>query len=156
VWALFADAELFPRIVRALAEPFRAAGVTRVAGVEARGFLLGGAVAVELGAGFAAIRKESGLYPGEKAQARAAVGYRGVAHELRLQRAAVRPGDRVLVVDDWAEAGSQARAARALVGECGGEYAGLAIVVDQLPEDVRSELEPVHALVGAELLGPSG
>lgn len=156
VWALFADGNVFRAVVGGLADPWRRAGLTKIAGVEARGFLLGGAVALELGVGFAAIRKEGGLYPGEKVVARAQADYRGIEHELRLQRAAVGPGDRVLVVDDWAEAGSQALAARSLVERCGGEYAGLAIVVDQLAGDVRPALEPVHGLVRHSLLGSSG
>lgn len=58
IWALFADPLLFGDLVRALAEPFENSGVTKVAGVEARGFLFGGAVATELRAGFVAIRKK--------------------------------------------------------------------------------------------------
>lgn len=58
----------------------------------------------------------------------------------------------MLVVDDWAEAGSQASAARSLVEQCGGTYAGLAIIVDQLTDQARAALEPVHALVPFALL----
>ncbi len=58
VWRWFSDAELFGRIVRELSDPFRRVGVTKVAAVEARGFLLAGAVAKELDAGVAA--KEAG------------------------------------------------------------------------------------------------
>jgi adenine phosphoribosyltransferase len=52
VWAVFRDAEALRTVVAALAEPFRAEGITAVCGIESRGFLLGGAVAVELGVGF--------------------------------------------------------------------------------------------------------
>src|SRR5206468_1845378 len=76
VWRLFADGQLFRRIVAALAEPF--ADATKVAGLEARGFILGAAVATELGVGFVAIRKDSGLFPGPKAELRTAPDYRGV------------------------------------------------------------------------------
>jgi adenine phosphoribosyltransferase len=152
VWRLFADPLLFGRIASALAEPFRAAEVTVVCGIESRGFILGGAVARELDVGFAAIRKEAGLYPGPKIQLHTDADYRGTRQVLRLQRQAVRDGDRVLLVDDWAERGSQARAAAELVERCGGTAVGLALVVDQL--ETHDGLPPVHALVGAADLDP--
>jgi adenine phosphoribosyltransferase len=154
VWRLFSDGALLNRIVTALAEPFRDA--TKVAGVEARGFILGGAVAAELGIGFVAIRKEDGLFPGEKLSRRANVDYRGTEHVLRLQRSSLELGDRIVLVDDWAEHGAQALAARELIEEVGASFAGLSIVVDQLEEDVRERIGRVHSLVRAEELGPSG
>jgi adenine phosphoribosyltransferase len=153
VWRLFADGELFRAIAAALAEPFR--DVTKVAAVEARGFILGAAVAAELGVGFVAIRKEGGLLPGPKAVRRTERDYRGIESLLRLQRTLLDRGDRVVLVDDWAERGSQALAARALIEECGATFVGLAIVVDQLEEEVRRRLGRVHALVSHEQLGPS-
>ena len=153
VWRLFSDGELLRRIAAALAEPFREA--TKVAGIEARGFILAGPVAAELGAGFVAIRKEAGLFPGPKVSRRAEADYRGNEQLLRLQRAALASGDRVLLVDDWAERGSQALAARALIEQCGADFLGLAIVVDQLEDHVREQLGRVYALVSAEELGPS-
>jgi adenine phosphoribosyltransferase len=69
VWGVFADARAFALAVEALAWPWRDAGVTEVCGIESRGFVLGGAVAHELGAGFVAIRKADGLLPGEKLHA---------------------------------------------------------------------------------------
>ena len=153
VWRLFSDPALFGRIAGALADPYREAGVTVVCGIESRGFILGGAVARELDVGFAAIRKEAGLFPGPKIQLHTETDYRGSRHVLRLQRQAVREGDRALLVDDWAERGSQARAAAELVERCGGTVVGLALVVDQL--ETYDGLPPVHALVAADALGPS-
>jgi adenine/guanine phosphoribosyltransferase-like PRPP-binding protein len=60
--------------------------------------------------------------------------------------------ERVLVVDDWAETGSKALTARILVEACGGVYAGLSLLVDQLPDSVRDELRPVSAVAFAEEL----
>jgi len=153
VWRLFSDPLLFGRIASALADPFREAEIGVVCGIESRGFILGGAVARELDVGFAAIRKQAGLYPGPKIQLRTDTDYRGTRQVLRLQRQAVRAGDRVLLVDDWAERGSQARAAADLVSRCGGTSVGLALVVDQL--ETHEGLPPVHALVDADDLGPS-
>jgi adenine/guanine phosphoribosyltransferase-like PRPP-binding protein len=102
VWAIFADAAAFAAVVNGLAAPWRNVGITHIVGVEARGFLLGGAVAAELGAGFVAVRKPGGLLPGPKARVVASTDYRGIAHQLRVQRV-LRPQDVALLVDDWAE-----------------------------------------------------
>ncbi len=80
--------------------------------------------------------------------------WRGAEGVLRLQRHVIAPGDGVLVVDDWAETGSKALAARALVEECGGRYAGLSLLVNQLSEEVARSLEPVAYVVRAEDVEP--
>jgi len=147
---LFADAGLLARAGAALADPFRDASVTKVAGIEARGFVLAAAVAIELGAGFVGIRKPGAVLAGEKAEARFEQDWRGHNGVLRLQRHVVTAGDRVLVLDDWAETGSKALAARALVEACGGVYAGLSLLVNQLSADVQARLEPVSFVVRAE------
>jgi adenine phosphoribosyltransferase len=155
VWAIFRDGGLFSEVVVALAEPLRSIGVTKIAGVEARGFILGGAVAAHLGVGFAAIRKSDGLYPGPKVVARTDTpDYRGRTHELRLQTAAVVPGDRVVPFDDWIETGNQVVAARSMIEQCGGEWAGISVVVNQLVVDRRQLVGHLRALIDAtELSG---
>jgi adenine phosphoribosyltransferase len=147
VWALFRDPPTLAAVVAALADPYRNEGVTAVCGVESRGFLMGAAVAVELGAGFVAVRKDGGLFPGEKISHETAPDYRGQRHHLRLQRAALRPDDRVLFVDDWIETGSQATAVRAMVEACGATWLGCSVVVDQLGDP------GVRSLVTADELG---
>lgn len=154
VWAIFRDAEALRVVVRALAEPFRGKGVAAVCGIESRGFLLGGATAVELGVGFVPVRKAGGLFPGVKVTHATAPDYRGVVNTLRMQRAALAPGDRVVLVDDWIQTGSQVRAVRALIAECGAELVGCSVIVDELTDQRRSGVGPVHALVrAAELPG---
>jgi adenine/guanine phosphoribosyltransferase-like PRPP-binding protein len=69
---------------------------------------------------------------------------------LRLQRHVISTGDAVLLVDDWAETGSVALTARRLIERCGGRYAGLSLLVDQLEPDVRVALAPVAAAALAE------
>lgn len=147
VWRLFDDGELFGQLVVALASPFRGDGITRVAGIEARGFILGAAVARELRVGFVAIRKQGTLFPGPKLARQTSPDYRGVEAELRLQRAAVRTADRVLLVDDWFETGSQGLAAKALIEEAGGVLAGASVIVDQLPPDTRRHFRRYVALL---------
>jgi adenine phosphoribosyltransferase len=147
---LFADAGFLARVGAALAEPYREAGVAKVAGIEARGFVVATAVALDLGAGFVGIRKPGAVLAGEKAEARFERDWRGKDGVLLLQRHVIEAGDRVLVVDDWAETGSKALAARELIEACGGAYAGLSLLVNQLPADVQSRLEPVEFVVRAE------
>jgi adenine phosphoribosyltransferase len=153
VWGIFRDGRLFSEVVAALAEPLRPISITKVAGVEARGFILGGAVAARLGVGLAAIRKADGLYPGPKVVERTATpDYRGRTHELRLQTAAVIPGDRVVLVDDWIETGNQAVAARSMIERCGAEWVGVSVVVDQLAADRRHLVGQLRALIDATRL----
>jgi adenine phosphoribosyltransferase len=147
VWPVFADAAAFALTVEALAWPWRDAGVTKVCGIESRGFVLGGAVAHELGAGFVAVRKTDGLLPGVNLHATSAPDYRGQTHTLRLQRAQLDPPDRVLLVDDWAEAGSQAMAAKQLIERSSASFVGLSIIVDQLSDARRAEIGSVTTIV---------
>ena len=120
-------ADFLARAGAALAAPFRAARARKVAGIEARGFILATAVALELGAGFVAVRKQGSVHPGPKAELRGPPDWRGLETVLRLQRHVIEPGDRVLLVDDWAETGSKAATARRLIEECGGVYIGLSL-----------------------------
>ncbi|WP_327706970.1 phosphoribosyltransferase [Streptomyces decoyicus] len=151
VWQIFRDPGALAALVRGLAGPFREDGVTAVCGIESRGFLLGAAAAVEPGVGFVAVRKGEGIFPGEKVTRRSDPDYRGTRQELRLQRAAVGPGDRVLLVDDWIETGSQASAVRSMVEECGGQWAGCSVIVDQTTPARRADLGVRSIVTAAEL-----
>jgi adenine phosphoribosyltransferase len=155
VLGLLTDGVFLAQAAEALAAPFRAVGVTKVAAVEARGFILGTAVALDLGVGFVPIRKRGAIHPGPKAVIRAAPDWRGKEAELVLQRAAVTTTDLVLLVDDWIETGSQALAARELIENCGAQWAGLTVLVDQANETKRRRLEPVAAVTAFEALPPN-
>jgi adenine phosphoribosyltransferase len=147
VWRFFLDADLLRRVVGALSSPFQSERVTKVIGIEARGFLLGGAVALEIGAGFAPVRK-GGLLPGPKlAQRTSQVDYRGRFHDLHLQAIALGRRDRVLLVDDWIEVGSQAAAAKALVERARATFVGTSVIVNQLPAHRSGQFGKLHYLV---------
>jgi adenine phosphoribosyltransferase len=151
---LFTDGDFLQRAAAGVADPFRDANVHKVAGIEARGFVLAACVALELRAGFVAVRKPGGLHPGPKVELQAPRDWRGLETTLRVQRHAIGEGERVLLVDDWAETGSKALTARRLIEACGGAYAGLSLLVDQLPDEVRQRLEPVAAVaLAAEVSG---
>ena len=152
VWRLFETGVDLAAIVDGLAAPFVAARITHVVGVEARGFLLGGAVALRLGTGFVPIRKDDALFPGDPLVEATAPDYRGRTWRLRLRADQLGAGARAIVVDDWAERGSQALAARTLIERTGATFCGTSLVVDQLPDAVRERLAPVHRIVAAEEL----
>jgi adenine phosphoribosyltransferase len=103
IWRIFADGDALALIVAGMADPWRTANVSKVCAVEARGFILGSAVAVKLEAGFVGIRKAGAHLPGPKLREQAAADYRGKTHELMIQQHALSDKDRVLLVDDWAE-----------------------------------------------------
>lgn len=158
VWAIFRDAKALAAVVRGLVDPFRGEQITAICGIESRGFLLGAAAAVELGVGFVPVRKSNGLFPGDKVKRVTDPDYRSLRHNLRLQRTSLGPGDRVLLVDDWIETGSQAVTAKSMVEECGASWVGCSVIVDQLAEDSRLALGTVRALLAARELpacGPS-
>lgn len=155
IWRLFADPDSLRLVIDGLVQPWRTAHITRVVGVESRGFLLGGACATALGVGFVAVRKAAGLLPGPKVTVQAAPDYRGERHQLRMQRI-LGSSDRVLLVDDWAERGSQALGVKELIEACGAQYVGTTVIVDQLPNEIRAALRRLTSLVrAAELERPS-
>jgi adenine phosphoribosyltransferase len=155
ILGLLADGAFLAQATEALAAPFQAEGITKVAGVEARGFVLGTAVALDLAAGFVPIRKPGSIHPGAKAAVRTGPDWRGTEQNLLVQKAALTTKDRVLLVDDWIETGSQALAARRLIEDCGAHWVGLSVLVDQTEPETRNLLEPLCAVVGYEALPPS-
>ncbi|MFE7313967.1 phosphoribosyltransferase family protein [Streptomyces sp. NPDC057555] len=149
VWAIFRDPKALAAVVRGLVDPLRGDHITAICGIESRGFLLGAAAAVELGVGFVPVRKSDGLFPGDKVTGRTDPDYRGLRHTLRLQRPSLGPGDRVALVDDWIETGSQAATVKGMVEACGVSWAGCSVIVDQLAEEYRRALGPIRALLTA-------
>jgi adenine/guanine phosphoribosyltransferase-like PRPP-binding protein len=107
-----------------------------------------------LRAGFVAIRKSGALFPGAKDRQKTAPDYRGIVHQLEIQQRALQANDRVLLVDDWAEEGSQAIAAKRLIEQRRATFLGLALM-DQLSDAKRSLLGDVRSIVRAAELPTS-
>jgi adenine phosphoribosyltransferase len=126
VTPLFADPAAFAALVRDLAARFDSAQVDLVAGIDALGFILGAGLALRLGRGFLALRKE-GKLPGP-AQRVQFVDYTGHSKALEVRVGAIPAGARVLIVDEWIETGAQVRAAIALIEGQGGRVAGVATI----------------------------
>lgn len=124
---VLADTDALAASSRLLSEPFRAAGVDRVIGIESRGFIFGSLVARELAVGFVPLRKP-GKLPGQVVRQTYALEYGEDAVEMHLD--ALEQGHRVLIVDDLIATGGTARAARDLVQRVGAEVLGLAFLVE--------------------------
>ncbi len=146
---LLADAAALDVAVRSLAEVARPLRAELVIAAEARGFLLGPALARELRAGFVLARKP-GKLPFEAIRAEYLLEYG--SDRLELHSDAVTPGARVLVHDDLLATGGTAKAVCDLVEQLGGEVVGCAFLIELAFLAGRAKLEryPVHALIRYE------
>lgn len=137
---LFASAEGMRALVKDLAGHFKDAGVTKVVGPEARGFMTGAPVALELGAGFVPARK-----PGKLPRATYSISYELEygTDTLEIHRDALVPGDRVLIVDDLIATGGTAAATGKLVEEVGAELVGYGCILELTFLNPRAKLAEV-------------
>ena len=151
VTTLFADARGMRICVDQLLDPFAGSRIDKVAGLEARGFILGGAVAHQLGTGFVPIRKK-GKLPGPRIEQSYTLEYGQAVMEVHED--AIAPGERILLVDDLLATGGTAEAGIRLIERLGGEVAGCAFVIDLPDLGGRRKLEglgmQVHALTAFE------
>jgi len=143
---LLGNSAAFGEAIIALADCFRSVGVERVVGVEARGFILGAPVAVELGAGFVPVRK-AGKLPWAVAREEYELEYG--TDRLEIHRDGVRPGERILVIDDVLATGGTAAATCRLVTGLGGVVVGLGVLLELTFLDGRHKLGdvPIRSLL---------
>lgn len=143
---VLADAALFRHVVEALADRYRGERISKVVGIESRGFLFAAPVAFALGAGLAIVRKP-GKLPWRTAREVYALEYGEDALEMHID--AVGPGERVLVVDDVLATGGTAAAAVELVERLGARVAGLSFFIELGSLGGRSRLSgrPAHAVL---------
>jgi adenine phosphoribosyltransferase len=130
ITTLLGDARAFRRAVDELVQPFAGMKIDKVAGIEARGFILGGAVAHQLSAGFIPLRKK-GKLPHKTVSVEYALEY-GVDH-MEMHHDAVVSGEKVLLIDDLIATGGTAEAAIKLLRSGGAEVVAACFVID-LPE----------------------
>lgn len=124
---LLAAPEAFREAVERMAAPFRGQGVDRVLGIESRGFLFGAPLALALGAGFVPLRKP-GKLPGATLRQTYKLEYGEAALEVHAD--AVRPRQRVLLVDDVLATGGTLAAARHLAQRLGAEVLGASVLIE--------------------------
>lgn len=134
---LLARPAVFHQLVRDLGALLRPHQPVKVACVEGRGFLLGAAVAYQLGAGLVPLR-----VPGQSQHAAYSehfTSYHG-PQTLEVHTDAVITGEPVAIVDDWVETGGTALAAARLVERCGGKVVAIAVLADSSGDDVKAKL----------------
>ena len=130
ITTLLGDARAFRRSVDELVHPWAGSKIDKVAGIEARGFIIGGAVAHQLSAGFVPIRKR-GKLPHETVRVAYSLEY-GI-DEMEMHRDGVRAGEKVILVDDLIATGGTAEAAVKLLKEMGADVVSAIFVID-LPD----------------------
>jgi adenine phosphoribosyltransferase len=148
ITTLLGDARAFRRTVDELVQPFAGLKIAKIAGIEARGFILGGAVAHQLSAGFVPVRKK-GKLPHRTVSVTYELEYG--TDEIEVHEDAVSRGERVLLVDDLIATGGTAEGAVKLLTRLGAEVVAACFIVD-LPdlggaEKIRRLGLPVRTLV---------
>jgi adenine phosphoribosyltransferase len=138
ITTLLRDPVGFKATIDLLSTPYTGQHIDVVVGIESRGFILGGAVAERLGAGFIPVRKP-GKLPSKALTETYALEYGKDA--LEIHHDAVEKGQRVLIVDDVLATGGTAAAATQLVKKLGGELHGLAFLIELIGLSGRAKLE---------------
>jgi adenine phosphoribosyltransferase len=146
ITTLLRDPHGFKQVVDRLAAPFAHQAIDLVVGIESRGFILGGAVADRIGAGFVPVRK-LGKLPAKAVRATYQLEYG--SDSLEMHEDAVGNGQRVLIVDDLLATGGTARATVDLVHQVGGRVTALAFLIElaDLQGRVKLEGETVFTLL---------
>jgi adenine phosphoribosyltransferase len=147
VTTLFADPRGFRMAIDQLLHPYAGTEIDRIVGLEARGFILGGAIAHQLSVGFVPIRKK-GKLPGKTISQDYTLEYGEATMEIHHD--AIQPGEKVLVVDDLLATGGTAEAGIKLLEKLGAKIVACAFVIDLPDLGGRAKLETmginIHAL----------
>ena len=130
ITTLLGDARAFRRAVDELVQPWAGAKIDKVAGIEARGFIIGGAVAHQVSAGFVPIRKK-GKLPHQTVRMAYLLEYG--SDEMEMHVDAIEKGDRVILVDDLIATGGTAEGAVKLIRQIGAEVIAACFIID-LPD----------------------
>jgi adenine phosphoribosyltransferase len=141
ITTLLQDREGFRQVLEAMTAPFRDKGIDLVVGIESRGFILGGAVADRLGAGFVPVRKP-GKLPYTAVRESYALEYG--TDSLEMHQDAVSSSHKVLIVDDVIATGGTAKATAALVRRLGGSVHALAFLIELEALKGRTQLGNEH------------
>jgi len=151
ITTLLGEPRAFRRAVDELVHPYAGIGIEQVAGVEARGFILGGAMAHQLSCGFVPIRKE-GKLPHDTVRIAYSLEY-GI-DEMEMHKDAVREGQKVILVDDLIATGGTAEGAVKLLQQMGADVVAACFVIDLPDLGGRKKIEalnvPVRTLVEFE------
>ena len=144
ITTLLGNPQAFRRAVDELVHPYAGMKVDKIAGIEARGFILGGAMAHQMAAGFIPIRKK-GKLPHDIVRIAYSLEY-GV-DEMEMHRDAVQPGEKVILVDDLIATGGTAEGATKLLRQMGAEIVAACFVIDLPALGGRKKLEDLGVKV---------
>lgn len=147
---LFGEPSAFHALIDAMVESYREQGISKVVGIEARGFILAAPIADRLKAGFVAIRKK-GKLPGDVHEVSYSLEYG--SDTMAIHRGAIHPGEKVLLVDDLLATGGTARAALDLIRKDGGHVTGTQFVAELIGLGGRERLgqESVRSILSYEV-----
>ncbi len=146
ITTLLKDAQAFRQILDELTSKYRNQGISKIVGIESRGFILGSPLAYHLGTGFVPVRKP-GKLPADTFEVKYNLEYG--ATSLAIHRDAVQIGERVLIVDDLLATGGTAAATVHLIRQLGGEIVSLAFLVELQFLKGREKLNgcDVHSMI---------
>ncbi|TDK39018.1 adenine phosphoribosyltransferase [Rhizobium deserti] len=144
ITTLLGDAVAFRQAVDELVAPYQGLGIDKIAGIEARGFILGGALAHQLSAGFVPIRKK-GKLPHDTVRIAYSLEY-GI-DEMEMHVDAVKPGEKVILTDDLIATGGTAEGAVKLLRQQGAEVVSACFVIDLPDIGGRKKLEALGVQV---------
>jgi adenine phosphoribosyltransferase len=149
ITTLLKDPPAFRYVVDYLASRYHESAVDVIVAVESRGFIFGGALAHQLQAGFVPVRK-LGKLPGKTIEVEYELEYGRDA--LAIHEDAIRPGQRVLAVDDLLATGGTMAATLRLIEQLGGQVVGVAFLIELAFLHGREKLKqyPLHALITYE------
>jgi len=143
---LLEDAEGFQEVINRLAEPYLDRGIDKVVGIDARGFLLAAGVAYKLKAGLAIVRKK-GKLPAKTISQEYTLEY--ASNTIEMHEDAIKPGEKILIIDDVLATGGTAKATADIVEKLGGEIVGLGFLTELAFLNGREKLkeQDVYSLI---------
>lgn len=146
ITTLLKDAQAFRAVQDELVARYCNQGISKIVGIESRGFILGSPLAYQIGAGFVPVRKP-GKLPADTYEVKYNLEYG--SNSLAIHRDAIAMGERVLVVDDLLATGGTAAATIHLIRQLGGDIAGMVVLVELTDLKGRDKLNgcPLHAMI---------
>lgn len=127
VTPIFENPKVFSNLLKDLIEPFIDSGFDKIAGLDALGFVIGGAIAQTKNVGFICIRK-AGKLPGINntvLKTSSFIDYTDTSKSFEINKSSIKKGEKILLIDEWIETGTQMKAAIKLIEELNGEVIGI-------------------------------
>lgn len=136
---LLGDASAFQELVNRLAAEIKDLGITKIVSIEGRGFIIGASVAYALNVGFVPVR-----YPGKLKNAvfsETFIDYSGKEKIIEIHEDALKPNEKVAILDDWVETGATVKSMTKLVEKCNGEILKIVSFMDDSSDELKEDLK---------------